>query len=173
MMAAFLPAALRMLRAEAPPPAPAVPAFRWLYASLALVVLNGSSQYLGLKTENAFTMYSNLRTEAGHNNHLILPALRLGGWQDDVVEVLESDLPALAPYVGQEERITWFELRRITSTADGEFGVRYRRGGEELWYHAGNGGGGDPELATPHPLWVAKLLSFRPVSPREHPLCSH
>jgi len=173
-MAAYFPAALRMLLAPAPPGAPAVPAFRWLYAMLALVVLNGSSQYLGLKTENAFTMYSNLRTEAGYNNHLFLPALRLGGWQDDVVEVLETDLPELAPYVGGEERITWFELRRVTSTAGGAFGVRYRRnGGEERWFHAGNGEGGDPELARPHPLLAARLLSFRPVSARLHPLCAH
>jgi hypothetical protein len=150
-----------------------VPAFRWLYAMLALVVLNGSSQYLGLKTENAFTMYSNLRTEAGYNNHLFLPALRLAGWQDDVVEVLETDLPELLPYVGRDERITYFEFRRVTSTAPGHSGVRYRRnGGEERWFRGGNGSS-DPELAERHPLLAAKLLSFRPVSPREHPFCAH
>lgn len=175
LMAAYFPAAVRMLRAPAAA-TPRVPAFRWLYAMLALVVLNGASQYLGLKTETAFTMYSNLRTEAGHNNHLFLPALRLAGWQDDVVEVLETDLHELERFVGGEEWITYFEFRRITSAAQREFRVRYRRsGGEERWFYSGNGHApaGDPELAEGHGVLAAKLLRFRPVSRREVPLCAH
>jgi hypothetical protein len=175
LMAAYFPAALRLLRAP-PAAAPRMPAFRWLYASLALVVLNGASQYLGLKTETAFTMYSNLRTEAGHNNHLFLPALRVAGWQDDVVEVLETDLHELERFVGGDEWITYFEFRRITSAAKREFRVRYRRnGGEERWFDSGNGHApvGDPELAEGHGLLAAKLLRFRPVSRRELPLCAH
>jgi hypothetical protein len=153
-----------------------VPTFRWLYATLALVVLNGTSQYLGLKTETAFTMYSNLRTEAGYNNHLFLPALRVAGFQDDVVEVLETDLPELERFVGGEEWVTWFEFRRLTSAAKREFRVRYRRnGGEERWFHSGNGHApaGDPELAERHGLLAGKLLRFRAVSRRELPLCAH
>ena len=51
----------------------------------------------------------------------------------------------------------------------------YRRnGGEERSFHGGNGHTqGDPELAEPHSLVAAKLLSFRPVSLRESPVCSH
>jgi hypothetical protein len=176
LMAAYLPAALRMLRGPAPAPAgvPTVPPFRWLYAAFALVLLNGSSQYLGLKTETAFTMYSNLRTEGGINNHLFLPALRLGGWQDDLVEVLETDQPKLQRYVNDGEWITYFELRRITSTTPGDFSVRYRRnGGEERWFRKQNGWASDPELVDPQPLLATKLLSFRPVSRLEPPICRH
>jgi hypothetical protein len=174
-MAAYFPAALRMLAARtAPVPAPCAPPFRWLYAMLALVLLNGASQYLGLKTENAFTMYSNLRTEGGYNNHLFLPALRLATWQDDLVEVLETDDPELQGYADREEWITYFEFRRLTSTTPRDFEVRYRRnGGEARWFRKRSGSGSDRELATPHPLLAEKLLSFRPVSRRERPLCAH
>ena len=39
-----------------------------------LVVLNGSSPYLGLKTETSFAMFSNLRTIGGLSNHLLVGA---------------------------------------------------------------------------------------------------
>src|SRR5262249_33568178 len=50
LMAAYFPAALRLLAGarSARAAAPLVPAFRWLYAAFALVLLNGSAQYLGL-----------------------------------------------------------------------------------------------------------------------------
>ncbi len=56
----------------------------------AVVLFNGLNPYLGLKTENAFSMFSNLRTEGGRSNHLFL-----GDWmkvfdlQDDLVEIVE------------------------------------------------------------------------------------
>jgi len=39
-----------------------------------LVILNGSSPYLGLKTETSFAMFSNLRTIGGLSNHLLVGA---------------------------------------------------------------------------------------------------
>jgi hypothetical protein len=38
-----------------------------------LVFLNGLCPYVGAKTETAFAMYSNLRTEGGSTNHLLVP----------------------------------------------------------------------------------------------------
>ena len=43
----------------------------------ALIFVNAVSPYIGLKTQNSFTMYSNLQTENGRWNHaLLLPELR-------------------------------------------------------------------------------------------------
>ena len=42
-----------------------------LVIGLVVLVLNGMSPYLGLKTTAAFTMFSNLRTEPGHWNPLV------------------------------------------------------------------------------------------------------
>jgi len=40
---------------------------------------------------------------------------------------VDASLPALAQYAGGDERLTFFELRRICSTAPGDFTVTYRR----------------------------------------------
>lgn len=53
------------------------------------VILNGVSPYLGLRTLSTFSMYSNLRVEPGHTNHLFMPMS-----------------PALLPYISDTVKIT-------------------------------------------------------------------
>jgi hypothetical protein len=63
----------------------------WAVAPV-LVALNALTPYVGLKTQNAFTMYSNLQTEQGVWNHLFLPeAMRVFELQDDLVEIVNAD----------------------------------------------------------------------------------
>jgi hypothetical protein len=160
-------------RGRPPAPGPA-PAPAWLHVMTVLVVVNGSSQYLGLKTQTCFTMYSNLRTEADLSNHFFLPALRLASYQDDLVEVLDTDHPALRAHLEHEEWITWFEFKRFTSETDEDFHVLYRRGAAEPREFRRSGGvPSDPELARRHPLLARKLLYFRPVSRAECAPCRH
>lgn len=65
--------------------------------ALILVVVNAASPYLGLKTRFSFTMFSNLQTEPGRWNHVMLPeALRIFGLQDGLVRFDEVSDPALA-----------------------------------------------------------------------------
>ena len=68
--------------------------FRWRLAEsalLALVLLNGFSPYLGIKTRTSFNMYSNMRLEADYSNHLVVPkSLDLFGYLSDSV-LLSSD----------------------------------------------------------------------------------
>ena len=80
----------------------------------ALVLLNGLSPYLGLKTRTAWQMYSNLNLDAATSNHLIIPySLDIGGFLADSVRILATSDPALnAGYVQTGRRITWFELQR-------------------------------------------------------------
>ncbi len=80
----------------------------------ALVVLNGLSPYLGLKTRTAWQMYSNLNLDAATSNHFIVPySLDIGGFLADSVRILATSDPALrAGYVRTGLWITWFELRR-------------------------------------------------------------
>ena len=66
-----------------------------------VVVLNGLSPYVGLKTETSWAMYSNLRTEV-HPNHFLVPAsVKVFGYQDDLVEILATSLPAFAGVRGR------------------------------------------------------------------------
>ena len=62
---------------------------------LALLILNGLSPYLGLKTATTFNMFSNLRTEPGRWNHAFVPeAVQVFGYQDDLVRRNAAGLSA-------------------------------------------------------------------------------
>mmetsp|Transcript_38349 Transcript_38349/g.81280 ORF Transcript_38349/g.81280 Transcript_38349/m.81280 type:complete len:603 (-) Transcript_38349:778-2586(-) len=57
----------------------------------------GSLPYLGVRNYPALAMFSNLRTEAGRGNHLVLgDDFDFLGWQRDYVTIHETDIPALA-----------------------------------------------------------------------------
>ncbi len=130
-----------------------------------VVVLNGFSPYVGLKTETSWAMYSNLRTEV-HPNHFLVPAsAKVFGYQEDLVEILATSLPALQEYVGGDVRLTFFELRRMCSATTGDFAVSYRRHGEVRTL--------DPATCRAHPWLVGKLLRFRPVDVGAHARCRH
>lgn len=146
----------------------------WLWMLLIPVAFNGMNQYLGFKTETCFTMYSNLRTEGGVNNHFFMPAWKLAGYQNDLVEVLSTDHPDLKKYVDEDFYLTYFEFRRIVSNSQEDFSVSYRRGSNEiLKFKLAGGEPSDRELARRHPLMFAKLLLFRPVPKSDESPCQH
>ncbi len=147
------------------------PGLLWL--SVSVVVLNGMSQYLGLKTETCFTMYSNLRTEGAFNNHFFMPAWRLASYQDDLVEIISTDLPELQEYIGHEVLMTGFELRRILSTTRENFELVYRRDGQHLELRKSGDKIPDSPLLQPHPMWLSKLLRFRPIPTARCAACQH
>ena len=131
----------------------------------AAVLLNGASPYLGLKTETSFSMFSNLRTEAGEENHLFLPRLDWFELQDDVVEIGASSAPELARFAGTGERLVWFEVRRALDRRRDE-GVRvtYRRDGRSF----------EASSAEPLPFLLDRTLVFRPLPPAGAPSsCRH
>ena len=77
-----------------------------------LVVLDGVCPYLGLKTDGSFAMFSNLRTEGGFANHLVIPpGPQPFGFQSDLVRVVRSSDPLLARSARAHELIPFFTLR--------------------------------------------------------------
>lgn len=125
-----------------------------------LVVLNGLTPYLEVKTGYGWNMYSNLRTVDGETNHLIVPAtFPLADEQADVVEIVRTDDRGLARYAATDYGLTWRQLRSYLS-AHPEVAITYRRSGElvELERAAD-----DPELVRPVPAWREKLQLFRAV----------
>jgi hypothetical protein len=147
---------------------------RWapLWVIPAIVALNGMSPYVGLKTETSWAMYSNLRTEV-HPNHLVMPAsAKLFGYQDDLVEILATSLPALQGYVGRDVRLTFFEFRRLCSAATDDFTVSYRRNGADHTLAVVGGVASDPAVRA-HPWLAGTLLRFRPVDVGAHAQCRH
>lgn len=147
----------------------------WLWVVAVIVFLNGTSQYLGFKTETCFTMYSNLRTEGDVYNHYLVPRIRLANYQDDLVEVIATSHPELrSDFVEGEFLSTFFEFKRIVSTTREDFWVVFERGGEQQRFELRDGQPSDPELYQPIPFWKSKLLRFRkvPKDPERCP-CQH
>lgn len=127
----------------------------------ALLVANGLTPYVGLKTESSFAMFSNLRTEGGQWNHLVLsPAARVAGYQDDLVRVLDSSDPELRRLARRGALVPFFEFRvRVGTRPDAS--VTYERAGHVYRVaHIADA----PELARPTRL-QRTFLRFRTVDP--------
>lgn len=144
----------------------------WLAcAVLGLAMLNGLCPYLGLKTQGSFTMFSNLRTEAGAWNHLLVPQqLRcVEGYQDRLVRIAATDDPVLNQnYVQRGLLATEFEVRRRL-TLKPSISLTLQQGQELVVVDPAR----DPTLGEPLDLLSRKLLIFRPVSPDGRPFVSN
>jgi hypothetical protein len=104
-----------------------------MLVGLGLLVLTAATPYLGLKSRASLTMFSNVRTEPGHWNHLLVPEqVRLFDWQDGDVHFLSSDDPALdAKIAGHEgEHTVLLDLRRLVDEFP-DAAVRYELDGVE------------------------------------------
>ena len=142
---------------------------RLLLVFPALLFLNGSMPYLGLKTETSLAMYSNLRTEANGSNHLIIGRpLYLADYQLDLARVIESDHPGLQRHADAGTLLTFFELQRVAAAIP-EARLAYERNGVPVTAPRIRD---DPALEPP-PHWLRKLLSFRPVPQSQWVPCTH
>lgn len=133
-----------------------------------LVVANGLSPYLELKTVDTWSSYSNLRTVDGYTNHLVVPrTLPLTDSQADLVEIIDTDDPVLAAYRARDLAITWDQLRsRLSQRPD--VSITYRRGSEVVVLARA---AEDPRLSTAPAQWRYRLLPFNPVERGEQERC--
>ena len=157
------------------PSAPVAGRPAWQYAGVlllvpALVLLNGLSPYLGLKTRTAWQMYSNLHLTADSSNHLIIPySLDIGGFLADSAAIVATSDPALRYAYGQTgRRITWFELRRYVAHQP-DIQLAYTRPGRPP--KAFGPAAEDPALKVPGLGVLGKLLIFRPVGAASAGVC--
>jgi hypothetical protein len=165
----------------------------WLLAIPVLAAVNGATPYLGFKTVANFSMFSNLRTETGATNHLLvgLNRLPITNWLDDTVEVKTVGMPAygqLGLFARARGGRAWFDNQ-----------LRWRREGPVilpwlelrraalLWKDAGMGGvrvtyvyrgeprtvddaASDVELSAPLPWWIRWFCAFRAIQPEGQPV---
>jgi hypothetical protein len=139
---------------------------RWAWLVPLAVLLNGTTPYLGLKTQISFSMFSNLRTEGGMTNHLFIPvSIRLTQMQEDLVDIIDSDAPEFRQYAKREQLITLFEFRRIAShlKRQKDFSVHFSHQGATRNLVVQSGVGSLPVYAESHPWWMTKVVRFRPV----------
>ena len=165
---------------------------RWTGATLAwliplLAVGNGATSYLGLKTVANYSMFSNLRTEGGQTNHLLMPAGQffLADYQNDLARVTFVDgvpperwpfwvhLAGGARWVRRnarwlsevpDARVPFAEVRRTLQLwRDVGFthvSILYER--QEIGYAVADAFG-DPALMRSLTFWERKLMAFRAV----------
>jgi hypothetical protein len=140
------------------------------WAIVAAVGLNGLAPYLGLKTEASYTMFSNLRTEGGSWNHLVMPVeVRRFTLLNDLVRPLEASDDWLRARVETGDRLVFLGFHHYASRRP-ELRVRYERAGE---VHDVKRVAHDPVLSRPVPYLVRKLLWFKPVPARGRNACQH
>ena len=144
-----------------------------LIALVALTALNGLTPYLELKTAYGFTMYANLHTVRGESNHLIVRRTwPLSPVHEQLVEVVASDDPGLAPYVGTGYLVPERNLRHYLSvTPEARVTVREAAGDRGASADPDAVRELGPEDAQRMPLLVEKLLLFRAVDTHSPPRC--
>ena len=158
---------LFVLLPKSPPARPAFSFRPWPVLLVPLLtVLNGCSPYLGLKTETAFAMYSNLRTEGGQSNHLLVPArVQLFGFQRDLIEIKDSSSGFLASLARRKLMLPFFEVRALLQQHP-TTSLTYER-------HTGSSTSPSAQLRQPIPWPLRKLLYFRPVASSGQQPCFH
>jgi len=140
------------------------PMFRSAHWSLliipALVFINGTMPYVGLKTENSYAMFSNLRTEGGKTNHYIVPVTaQIFDYQKDVVQITSTTDPFLQQLAAERKGMVLFEFRnyvheqkpaRVDYLLNGEHHVVMGQDQASMEYLGRN------------PYLLKKLMKFRP-----------
>jgi hypothetical protein len=132
--------------------------------TLVLLVLgNGLTPYLELKTGTGWNMYANLVTVAGESNHIVVPGtLHLSGVQDDLLRVVETNDKELRLYADDgyliPERNLLDYLGRhpsVTVTVTGKGGERTLEGADGARVS----------------VLVEKFQAFRAVDEQDPPRC--
>ncbi len=137
-----------------------------------LVFVNGLSPYLGLKTENSFAMFSNLRTEGGKTNHFIVPvSTQVFSYQKDLVEVLSSSDPLLQEFAGKQQLMVFFAFKNYLNAKKPER-VEYIHQGKREVFELNNPATHNG-LLNRSSLLLRKLLSFRVINKFDPQDCNH
>jgi hypothetical protein len=136
-----------------------------------IVFVNGTSPYLGLKTENSYAMFSNLRTEAGSSNHFFVPAnIQLFDYQKNVVQIIASSDEGLQRLANEKKALVLFEFNNYVMERRPE-NVEYILNGNRYTYSKSQKSA-DKNLQR-NPYWLAKLMKFRPFAIAGEQPCGH
>lgn len=135
----------------------------------ALVVANGLTPYLELKTGYGWNMYGNLITVDGESNHfLVRRTFPLTDEQGRAVTIVASDDPDLERYVDADLAIPWRQFRRYLAEHP-DVAVTYERDGERTTVVRASD---HPELLGDDPAWREKVQMFRVIELRRPPRCT-
>lgn len=133
-----------------------------------LFTINGFAPYIGLKTGQAITMFSNLHVEGGETNHLLFPRLPyLFDYTAKPVRVLASNDPELQEYAEKHVEIVEFELARHLDNDPGAFALVEWQG-ETMTVSRSI-----EDSYARQPWFLKKILFFKPVDWVRPKACTH
>ena len=134
----------------------------WVAVIPALVIFNGLTPYLEIKTGYGWNMYSNLVTVDGKTNHFLVPATaHLTHYQDRPIKVINSNDGSVEAYATDGFLITELQLR-IYLAHHPLTALTYVQGGQlVVLKHASQ----NPALVEPVSPIVERVLSFRAIDP--------
>lgn len=82
-----------------------IPDIKWLLVFPIIIFLNGMLPHLGVKNVQSMAMFSNLRTEGGQSNHLIIPStLQISDNLKDLVVIKGANYRVLNKFSGYSYR---------------------------------------------------------------------
>jgi len=152
----------------------------WL--GLLVVLFNGTNPWIGLKTQNSFAMFSNLRSEFDCN-HMFLRRIDLFTYQKDMLEIRHSEPDLLSPttkpktiekFANPGGIMPFFELRRLLSRTTGDVRVVVFRDGKTEVIERKGETVSHPDAFTPPSLLEYKALWFRRLNNWHGPMpCTH
>jgi hypothetical protein len=137
-----------------------------------VLCVNCIGPYFGLRTQSSLSMFSNLQTEAGVSNHLLMPSsFHLTDWQQDLVDIVDSNNAELRMVRDNGQRLPYLDLTRMRGSSP-NLSVTFRRNGKLTTFDETRSETLD---ALPRAGWLARrYFFFRPVDPDPlRVLCKH
>jgi hypothetical protein len=140
----------------------------WLYALPCLLFIVSAAPYVGLRTEASIAMFSNLHTEGGRTNHLLLDPVYLFPYQKDVAMLRDSSDPTMQHLAARNLGLVMFSVNEYLRKNPQHWltydlnGVRHER------VTAASLG------AQQHANWFERtFLIFKPVDYARPKRCTH
>jgi hypothetical protein len=141
----------------------------WVYAVPATLFIVCTAPYLGLRTEASIAMFSNLHTEAGVSNHLLIrEPLDWFPYQSEVALIKASSDPDLQHFADRNQGLVMFSLlERLRKKP--EHWVTYELNGVRHEQATAQSLG----AFTHASFWERKLLIFKHVDFARPKVCTH
>jgi len=141
----------------------------WLYAVPGVLFVISASPYVGLRTEASIAMFSNLHTEGGITNHLVITKpWDLFPYQRQVAMIKASSDPALQDFADRNLGLVMFSLNERLLKKPDQWVTYELNGVTHERVTAASVGAQNHANA-----WERKLLIFKPVDYSRPKVCTH
>ena len=139
----------------------------WLYLVPLTLFVISASPYLGLRTEASIAMFSNLHTEGGITNHLVVTQPpTLFPYQRDVAMIRGSSDPNIQRLADTERGLVLFSLQEYLRRHPSEWVTYDLHGVRHEQVTAA-------DVREPAAWWERSFLIFKPVNFARPKVCTH